>query len=72
MLIASIKYYIYILNIYYTKIKRYMPRKKKIKENHYRTNLNQLDVPKNILKLVDKFIKGLVEQGSFNRLRVTS
>lgn len=49
-----------------------MPRKKKIKENHYRTNLNQLDVPKNILKLVDKFIKGLVEQGSFNRLRVTS
>lgn len=49
-----------------------MPSKKKIEENHYRTHLNKLKVPKVILEFVDDFIKKLVNNNDFNRLRPTS
>ena len=49
-----------------------MPRKKKIEENHYRTHLNKLKVPKVILKFVDDTIKKLVNNNDFSRFRPTS
>ena len=49
-----------------------MSKEKKIVKKHYKTNLNKLNVPVKILNTVDSFIKRLVTDGSFNRLRKTS
>ena len=50
-----------------------MPRsKKKITEIHFRTNLDKLGVPKDILKKVDDFIYKLNEANEFKNLKDTS